>query len=205
MENFFKIRAEKQEHIINAALVVFGRLGYKKASIADIAKEAGTTKGMITYYFGSKKNLYYYLMEVVQDKFSRAIVEQISQDTTDLFERFRLLTNMQSIVVKEHPAMFNFAKSVFYETEPDIVEDIRGGYAAEFDRFSQIMLDGADLSKFKPGFDPHLVFRLSTWASNGLMGEVYDIGVTDNAYALVGEFLKCLDMMQQAFYKPEYL
>jgi len=67
MEEFFTLRAEKQNHIIDAALTVFGRNGYKKSSIADIAEKAHIAKGMVIYYFGSKKNLYLYCAELCGD------------------------------------------------------------------------------------------------------------------------------------------
>ena len=95
MENFFKLRADKQEHIINAALSVFGRNGYKKGSIADIAEEAGIAKGMVSYYFGSKKNLYLYLAELCGTTLLDEMEKRFDKTVTDFFDK--MLTRWDTI------------------------------------------------------------------------------------------------------------
>jgi len=50
--------------ITDAALKSFGTNGYKKSSISDIATGAGISKAMIFHYFGTKKALYLYLMDL---------------------------------------------------------------------------------------------------------------------------------------------
>ncbi len=44
--------------ILEAARKLFGRQGFAGVSLQDIAKEAGTTKSMINYYFRSKEKLF---------------------------------------------------------------------------------------------------------------------------------------------------
>ncbi|MCM3039376.1 TetR/AcrR family transcriptional regulator [Paenibacillus motobuensis] len=53
---------EKREQIIDAAYKVMSAKGYEKASIKDIALEAGITPGLIHYYFRSKEEI---LMELL--------------------------------------------------------------------------------------------------------------------------------------------
>ena len=108
LEKFFKLRAEKQEHIINAALTVFGRNGYKKASIADIAGEAGIAKGMVTYYFGSKKNLYLYLSQLCGRLLIQEVGGGIKQDVSDFFDRIKTAADIKIGLMKKHPAIISF-------------------------------------------------------------------------------------------------
>ncbi len=65
LDKFHALDEAKQNEIINAGLFVFGNSGYKKAYISEIAECAGISKSMVFYYFGSKKELYMYLLEVV--------------------------------------------------------------------------------------------------------------------------------------------
>ena len=55
IENFEKLPCEKQTEIINAAIEVFGRNEYKKASTEEISRRAGISKGMLFYYYKNKK------------------------------------------------------------------------------------------------------------------------------------------------------
>ena len=50
-DKFYLLEEEKQLKIINAAMEVFGKNEYKKASTDLIAAKAGISKGLLFYYF----------------------------------------------------------------------------------------------------------------------------------------------------------
>lgn len=54
---------EKQGIIIDAALEVFRQKGYANARMADIAKRAGVSYGLVYHYFGSKEVLFDLIVE----------------------------------------------------------------------------------------------------------------------------------------------
>lgn len=54
---------ERREQIVEAMLRVMARLGYAKASVAKIAKEAGLAPGLVHYHFGSKQEILLALIE----------------------------------------------------------------------------------------------------------------------------------------------
>ena len=56
-------KADKREQIIQAALKLFGKLGYEGTSIRDICQEAGVNLAMVNYYFGSKEGLFAAMVE----------------------------------------------------------------------------------------------------------------------------------------------
>ncbi len=55
--HFQGLEQEKRERILNAGYQIFGKHGYRKASTADIAREAGISKAILFYYFASKREL----------------------------------------------------------------------------------------------------------------------------------------------------
>ena len=50
-------RRDKRNHILDAAIVVFARLGYHGARISDIAREAGIAYGLVYHYFKNKEEV----------------------------------------------------------------------------------------------------------------------------------------------------
>lgn len=56
-EQFEEIREASLRKIFNASLELFGTKGYETTSIAQIAKQAGISKGLIYNYFNSKEEL----------------------------------------------------------------------------------------------------------------------------------------------------
>jgi AcrR family transcriptional regulator len=58
-----KIRDERQEQILQAALKVFARRGMAAAKIGDIAAEAGLSHGLMYHYFKSKEEIFTVLVK----------------------------------------------------------------------------------------------------------------------------------------------
>ncbi len=53
------LKKEIKERIVNAALKVFSNKGLYESTIAEIARESGTSVGNIYHYYSSKEELYY--------------------------------------------------------------------------------------------------------------------------------------------------
>ena len=55
--------AAVRERLLDAAAELFGRQGFARTSLRDLASAAGVTPAMVSYYFGSKEGLYSALLE----------------------------------------------------------------------------------------------------------------------------------------------
>lgn len=60
--------------IIGAALTAFAEQGFDKASVRDIAREAGVSHGILRHHFGSKMALWTQVMDQVFDHFANHMV-----------------------------------------------------------------------------------------------------------------------------------
>jgi len=56
-----------REAIREAASRMFGELGYDKTSVRAIAKEAGVDPGLVTYFYGSKQELFAQVVDLPVD------------------------------------------------------------------------------------------------------------------------------------------
>ena len=52
-----ELRERSRERILAAALEVFAAKGYEAASISQITAQAGVSRGLVAYYFGTKEEL----------------------------------------------------------------------------------------------------------------------------------------------------
>ena len=57
------VRAARRDQIITAAFVCFARTGYHATTMADVAEQAGVSKGTPYLYFESKQELFIVLHE----------------------------------------------------------------------------------------------------------------------------------------------
>jgi len=201
VDSFFTLRAQKQEHIINAALVVFGRNGYKKASIADIAEEAGIAKGMVMYYFGSKKNLYLFLAERCGKILMEAVEEGVDKEVADFFDKIKMATEVKIAMMKKHPAILSFLAKLYRETDSEVADILETLTNKGFDDRDKILMEGTDVSKFHDDIDPKLLDKFFVWASEGFAGSFAENINMDDVDSFVKEFYALLDLMKRHFYK----
>ena len=201
MEHFLNLPPEKRDNIINAALYLFGRSGYKKTSAADIAAKAGISKPMIFHYFGSKKNLYLYLIDFCGNVVSSGVLDRIDKNEKDFFGRIRLSAEIKLSVIGEYPDMLSFMESMFFETDPDVENEIKKILTLSGSRFDfQQFFEGVDYSRFKDGINPALVTKTLIYFVEGIMNET-PRGQKVDIDALMREFDECLGLFRNNFYK----
>ena len=78
---------KKLEELYTAAIKVFGKFGYKKATVEDIAAEMGWTKGAIYSYVKSKKDLYDKDVKSRMRKWLKKAMESL-EEQGDIKEKF---------------------------------------------------------------------------------------------------------------------
>ena len=85
-DKYFTLPKEKQMRIINAAMEVFGRNEYKRASTDLIAVKAGISKGLLFYYFKNKKELYLYTYDYLVQMMTDLVADDSYLKISDFFD-----------------------------------------------------------------------------------------------------------------------
>lgn len=205
MENFLSLPLEKRNIIIDAALTCFGTNGYKKASVSDIAAAAGISKALVFHYFGTKKALYLYLIDLCTHIIMHELDERFDNAVTDFFDRIKLAMAIEVSVMKKHPAILYFLDSVYFENDDEVKEDIKAILAnSEGEGLrSKVAFEGIDASKFKDGIDPKLVMKILTLLTDGYLSKMPKTEV--DLDALCEEFNEYINLFKRNFYKEKYL
>lgn len=76
-------RGTARERLLDAAAHVFAEQGYRGASIDDIARAAGVTKGALYWNFPSKQEFFYALLEERVDRQVRAFLDLVENATSN--------------------------------------------------------------------------------------------------------------------------
>lgn len=198
MENFEKLPPEKRRGVLNAAFACFGRNGYKKTSMADVAAAAGVSKAALFHYFGTKKALYIYLYRFACGE----IIAEMRSGTEDFFESITLGIEIKMRVMKKYPDMGDFMLSSAKETETDLVREAWETDAEKLSAAASVLLANVDPGRFKPGVDPAAAMNLVNWVSEGyLRANAAD----KSGEEMVTEIVRYLDILKSAIYKEEYL
>ena len=202
MEKFLQLSEEKQNKIIDAAMRIFGSNGYKKASVSEIANAAGISKAMVFYYFGTKRALYLYLINLCKKILFTEMKLKFDKTVTDFFDRITLAGNIKLLVMQRYPAIFPFLKSIYFETDEEVREDITKFLEnSEMESFRyEIIFQDLDVSKFKEGINVELVMKMLIWISEGYLSQ-YTGSELPNLEIFYRDFYECMNLLKSNLYK----
>ncbi len=200
MEKFLNLPEDKRKNIIDSALKVFGENGYRKASIRDIATEAGISKAMIFHYFGTKKELYLYLFVFCSQLILDEINEKYDQGITDFFDRIYSVSEIKLSAIKKHPSSITFLTGAYFESNSEVAGDIKKLLEQGENLQDKIAFDGVDVSKFKEGIDIKLVMKMLVWMSEGIVSSSKNSGIID-IDEIYREFYQCMNLLKTNLYR----
>ncbi|MPZ47873.1 MAG: TetR family transcriptional regulator [Dehalococcoidia bacterium] len=72
---------DRQRRILDAALAVFSRRGYREASVDEIAEEAETSKGGVYFHFPAKQMIFRALLDVSAKRLLERVEAAIERET----------------------------------------------------------------------------------------------------------------------------
>ena len=117
MDKFLKLNPDKKERILEAAYNEFSINTYENASTNRIVKEAGIGKGMLFFYFNSKKDLNIYLVEEGVEYIKKEYVDKIDENETDFLEKWKSLSSIKFEAYKKRPYIINFMANVYLNND----------------------------------------------------------------------------------------
>ena len=69
---------DTKNRILNVAGSIFGRFGFQKTTVAEIARAAHNVKGSVYYYFRSKEELFQKVVEREAKIITRELIKAIN-------------------------------------------------------------------------------------------------------------------------------
>jgi len=192
-DRFSAIDPEKQMRIINAAYKEFARQGYKKASTNRIVEAAGIGKGMLFYYFGSKLELYHFLLEYAVTFFDQYFGRlRDGPIASDYIEQYKIASTMKLEAYLKNPYIFEFYTRLFYNPEDlKVSSDAKKYYDEILTLYSEVMSimhTNSNMSNFRTDMDAHKVIRYVNWCLEGYSQELI------NKFRLEGQNLSDMDL-----------
>lgn len=171
-ESFLKLNPEKQRRILHAAYKEFTEQGFEQASTNRIVKEAGIGKGMLFYYFKSKKDLFYYLIEYGTDYVVDKYLNQLDDSEPDFIERHKKATEVKMRALNENPYIFNFLGNLYVNEEVELPEDLEARCIELRRLVKEKRLKKIDTSLFRKDIDPDLIFKILCFCLEGYEKEL---------------------------------
>ncbi|NTW09369.1 MAG: TetR family transcriptional regulator [Anaerolineaceae bacterium] len=187
--------AVTRENLLQAGLVVFGRKGYDAATLEDVAREAGVTRGAIYWHFGSKTELFNALMEKYSSRGGLILQQGASEGGTFTQILTRVFARMLKAVETDQELHSMMEISLFKSGYSDPKEDWRMRQVESnrslIQGIADTMKQGIEAGALRKDLDPVLAARAFLAFQNGIIylwlsdPSAFSLGISADAFAEV--------------------
>jgi AcrR family transcriptional regulator len=170
-------RAARREQIIAAGLACFARSGYHAATMADVAAQAGVSKGTPYLYFATKEALFLVLHEQWDCGAGQRIDAAIAALPGAGRASPRRVLHAVAAAIAAHVRAEPQTCRVLMEAralaahEPTIAAAVRVSDARAHQQLTELIAAGVRAGEWPLGTDPALAARLFTAGLYGLMAQ----------------------------------
>lgn len=202
-EKFPKIdlNNEKVVRVINSALEIFTKNDYEKASMNNMVKSSGVSKGLIYHYFGNKEGLFNFLFELAMHMSYKSIDDSIDWSNTDFFDRYKMVLAAKLDYIKTYPYMIGFFDK--YRTHTRSM-NIKIDFENEYPGFrDKVYHHNISFDTVSEDVDVEKMISVLRWTVKGMMQDFIDNYELENFDDEVNSFKKeCyayIDFLKQQF------
>ena len=192
---------DRKRELLEAALNEFIEKSYEEASLNNIIKNAGISKGTFYYHFRDKEALYLSLLQDAVDAklefLERKLKNYIHDENLNVFENLKLQARFGVAFAKEHPNYYLLGLMLYREKGNKIYDTAMKMFDMTADSYYENLLEKAmEQGDFRDGVSiefakkiiTHLLFRPDELF--GLKREDIDFD------RLVAGFVELIDFMQ---------
>ncbi len=144
-------RQEKQEAIFQAALRVIKEKGFHKTRMADIAKEAGISYGLIYHYFPGKGKLF----EAIQERWWGGLfglMKRIERENLGVPERLRAVIDYFLGTYYENPELANIFITEISRSTSNLSPERLRHFKDFMEMIQKVMKEGQSLGFLRDDF-----------------------------------------------------
>jgi AcrR family transcriptional regulator len=171
-ENFLKIAEEEQDRILNVVLEEFAQKGYQRASTNAIIEKAGIPKGTLFYFFGSKKNMFFFALDQSIQRYITIYKSLVFQKHDDLFVGLLQRMRIKLQFIQQEPLLYKFFYRVFLDIPDELKDEMSTRFATYTATSQEQARENIDPSKLRKGVDPSTAVNLVHLMLEGLFNRL---------------------------------
>ena len=156
-----RIQEEKEEQILEAALDVFSRHGFRGATIDEIAEVAGMSKPNLLYYFRTKEAMHRALIQRVLDTWLDPLREFDAEGNPEAEIRSYIRRKLE--MARDFPRESRLFANEVLRGAPLIEDELKGPLKQLVDEKAEVIRAWAKAGKIAKCDPYHLIF--SIWST----------------------------------------
>lgn len=130
-DRFYDQKKEKQDLMINGAVEIIAKNGYKHASTDEMVAVSGVSKGLWFHYFGNKKGLYEFVVHYAVKYALLELDMSINADESDYFAVWKDIAMAYIKLMDKYPYLPLLLVTMYDEKDEmakELIRDILDGF-----------------------------------------------------------------------------
>lgn len=156
-----RIQQRNRLRILDAALEVFSRNGYRGATLDQIAEQSGLSKPNILYYFDGKEDIHVTLLNQLMESWLDPMARM--DPDGDPLEEILAYVRRKLEMTREFPRESRLFANEILQGAPRMAPHLESGLKPLFDEKCRLIESWAAAGSIAPVDPPHLIF--SIWAT----------------------------------------
>ena len=186
-----------RQMVLDAALKVFSRKGFSQATLEEVAREAGLTRGAIYWHFKNKNEIFGAVLEVLYERSRERVIKVLQSGQNPLLkirqligEFLRIISNEDEFRIIEEFHMLEFQKT---KEVKELCKQHQEKMTQMRAEIQALIIEGIASGDFDNRLDP----TITTWAlisylagmKTAWLSGITEISIRENAEKLVDIFI----------------
>ncbi len=140
-----------REQFMRAALTLFTQRGYSATTVRELVEEAGATKPVLYYYFGSKEGLF---LELMRTHFGRleAVVDRSRKGRGNVRRRLMAMLDNSFVFVQQDRDFIRLMHAAYFGPPGEAPYfDFDAYHQRYHDLIARLLDEGIERGEFRPG------------------------------------------------------
>ncbi len=195
---------EKRQRVINSAMEEFSK-GYRKANTDTIVQNSGISKGLLFHYFGTKKDLFLFLIKYSLDILSGEFQKQ-SFESHDILENLWKLSLVSVDLTMRYRLIYSFVVPAFFTLKEDFPEQMPTDHQSPTEEILAKCFQNFDRSLFRDDVDIPKACNVILWTIKGFSDSLMAYGHNIEDYKphyekIEKELSEYMTLLRKTFYK----
>jgi TetR/AcrR family transcriptional regulator len=190
-ETFFNLSEEKKQKIFDAAVFEFSKRRFSEASINQIIKNAGISRGSFYQYFENKEDIYLHMLTVIGKEKIEVIGDAVNiNPDAGFFETYMHMVRLGFEWAKHKPHYSQIGMLMEID-DSKFIAKLRAMLSQGYGMLSELIIRDQERGLIKPGTDPDLIVEIiyvlnMHFLKDYAMNDSYDIeGMAQKAEQII--------------------
>jgi len=165
-------RSDSSARLLNSAMKLFVKKGYKGSSVAEITKFAGLTRGALYCHFETKEHLARKIIESFEEKYLKNMIEYVQKEGNSPSEKLEKMMRFNIWFAGEHPDLCLFMTTISAEmcgSRNRLEPYLKSIYQRWSEFIRRILKEGRLAGEFRKEINPQMMAWVVIGVHDGVL------------------------------------